>query len=143
MAPVSALAKYKLVFLGDQSVGKTSIITGFMFDKFDNTYQATSYPKQCISRIELFDCSYGILQDSKGSGVLFQVTLGIPPWLLLSMMLQVCHQFHSVLLLFNLSISFVCLFRYVLCMFIWAVCFQFVKCNLAYSFSYFICYSFA
>ncbi|KAK4802392.1 hypothetical protein SAY86_000595 [Trapa natans] len=41
MAPVSALAKYKLVFLGDQSVGKTSVITRFMYDKFDNTYQAT------------------------------------------------------------------------------------------------------
>ncbi|XP_044503502.1 ras-related protein RABH1b-like isoform X1 [Mangifera indica] len=41
MSPVSALAKYKLVFLGDQSVGKTSIITRFMYDKFDNTYQAT------------------------------------------------------------------------------------------------------
>lgn len=37
---VSPLAKYKLVFLGDQSVGKTSIITRFMYDKFDNTYQA-------------------------------------------------------------------------------------------------------
>jgi len=35
------LAKYKLVFLGDQSVGKTSIITRFMYDTFDNTYQAT------------------------------------------------------------------------------------------------------
>ncbi|CAM6037610.1 unnamed protein product [Sphagnum compactum] len=40
-ATVSPLAKYKLVFLGDQSVGKTSIITRFMYDKFDNTYQAT------------------------------------------------------------------------------------------------------
>lgn len=39
MAVVSALAKYKLVFLGDQSVGKTSIITRFMYDKFDTTYQ--------------------------------------------------------------------------------------------------------
>ena len=29
------------VFLGDQSVGKTSIITRFMYDKFDTTYQAT------------------------------------------------------------------------------------------------------
>lgn len=38
---VSPLAKYKLVFLGDQSVGKTSIITRFMYDKFDNGYQAT------------------------------------------------------------------------------------------------------
>ena len=38
-ASVSPLAKYKLVFLGDQSVGKTSIITRFMYDKFDNTYQ--------------------------------------------------------------------------------------------------------
>lgn len=43
MAPVSALAKYKLVFLGDQSVGKTSIITRFMYDKFDNTYQVRLY----------------------------------------------------------------------------------------------------
>lgn len=30
------------VFLGDQSVGKTSIITRFMYDKFDNTYQVSS-----------------------------------------------------------------------------------------------------
>jgi len=36
---VTPLAKYKLVFLGDQSVGKTSIITRFMYDKFDTTYQ--------------------------------------------------------------------------------------------------------
>merc|ERR1712216_581440 len=35
------LAKYKLVFLGDQSVGKTSIISRFIYDKFDNSYQAT------------------------------------------------------------------------------------------------------
>ncbi|XP_039029434.1 ras-related protein RABH1e-like [Hibiscus syriacus] len=41
MATVSPLAKYKLVFLGDQSAGKTGIITRFMYDKFDTTYQAT------------------------------------------------------------------------------------------------------
>lgn len=40
-AIIAPVAKYKLVFLGDQSVGKTSIITRFMYDKFDNTYQAT------------------------------------------------------------------------------------------------------
>ena len=66
---VSPLAKYKLVsrtprcqcsrekapdlglpgqvFLGDQSVGKTSIITRFMYDKFDNTYQAS----QCTATV--------------------------------------------------------------------------------------------
>ncbi|BAM82032.1 small GTP-binding protein of Rab family, Rab6 [Cyanidioschyzon merolae strain 10D] len=40
-ATAAALSKYKLVFLGDQAVGKTSIITRFMYDKFDNNYQAT------------------------------------------------------------------------------------------------------
>ena len=42
MATVTPLAKYKLVFLGDQSVGKTSIITRFMYDKFDTTYQVST-----------------------------------------------------------------------------------------------------
>jgi len=56
MAPVvSALAKYKLVFLGDQSVGKTSIITRFMYDKFDNTYQVT----EIANRTHLFVRSSG------------------------------------------------------------------------------------
>jgi len=40
-APTAPLAKYKLVFLGDQSVGKTSIITRFMYDTFDTSYQPT------------------------------------------------------------------------------------------------------
>ncbi|GFU09222.1 ras-related protein Rab6 [Trichonephila clavipes] len=35
------LRKYKLVFLGEQSVGKTSLITRFMYDSFDNTYQVS------------------------------------------------------------------------------------------------------
>ena len=35
------LNKYKLVFLGEQAVGKTSLITRFMYDTFDNNYQAT------------------------------------------------------------------------------------------------------
>jgi Ras-related protein Rab-6A len=38
---LAPLAKYKLVFLGDQSVGKTSIITRFMYNNFDRHYQAT------------------------------------------------------------------------------------------------------
>merc|ERR1719261_2198768 len=35
------LAKYKLVFLGDQSVGKTCLINRFVYDSFDKNYQAT------------------------------------------------------------------------------------------------------
>lgn len=38
---IAPLTKYKLVFLGDQGVGKTSIITRFMYDTFDNTYELT------------------------------------------------------------------------------------------------------
>ncbi len=37
--------KYKIVFLGDQSVGKTSIILRFTQDSFDVKYQVSSVPK--------------------------------------------------------------------------------------------------
>ncbi|KAL7666214.1 GTP-binding protein YPT6 [[Candida] zeylanoides] len=37
----NVLRKYKIVFLGDQSVGKTSLITRFMYDTFDDQYAAT------------------------------------------------------------------------------------------------------
>jgi len=35
------LRKFKLVFLGEQSVGKTSLITRFLYDNFDAQYAAT------------------------------------------------------------------------------------------------------
>uniref|UniRef100_A0A8C5K183 Uncharacterized protein n=1 Tax=Jaculus jaculus TaxID=51337 RepID=A0A8C5K183_JACJA len=35
------LKKLKLVFLGEHSIGKTSLITRFVYDSFDNTYRAT------------------------------------------------------------------------------------------------------
>merc|ERR1711935_358921 len=41
MAQIAPLAKYKLVFLGDQGVGKTCIINRFAYDSFDKSYQAT------------------------------------------------------------------------------------------------------
>jgi len=57
-------AKHKLVFLGDESVGKTSIITRFMYDHFDDTYQATigidflsktMYLEDRVVRLQLWD----------------------------------------------------------------------------------------
>ena len=33
--------KYKIVFLGDQSVGKTSIVHRFIYDQFEDNYAAT------------------------------------------------------------------------------------------------------
>lgn len=70
--------RYKLVFLGDPGVGKTSIITRFMYDTFDSSYQvfiltsetnlignrlvSISSQKQCIWRTVLFVCSSGIQQ---------------------------------------------------------------------------------
>jgi GTPase SAR1 family protein len=61
---VTPLTKYKLVFLGDQSVGKTSIINRFMFDTFDGKdhvlyktlifsprSELISYPKRSITMI--------------------------------------------------------------------------------------------
>ena len=40
-AALKPLRKYKLVFIGDQSVGKTSIISSFMYDTFDAHYAST------------------------------------------------------------------------------------------------------
>lgn len=62
--PLPTLKKYKLVFLGEQSVGKTSMITRFMYDSFDTNYQATIgidflsktiYLQDKIVRLQLWD----------------------------------------------------------------------------------------
>ncbi|XP_056005801.1 ras-related protein Rab6 isoform X9 [Ostrea edulis] len=37
----SRINKFKLSLFGEMGVGKTSLITRFMYDSFDNTYQAT------------------------------------------------------------------------------------------------------
>lgn len=40
-ADTKALRKYKLVFIGDQAVGKTSIISSFMYGSFETHYAST------------------------------------------------------------------------------------------------------
>lgn len=66
-APLNSViprSKYKLVFLGDESVGKTSIITRFMYDTFDSSYKVTigidfvsktMYLEDRIVRLQLWD----------------------------------------------------------------------------------------
>lgn len=64
VARVSGLNKYKLVFLGEQAVGKTSVITRFMYDTFDAAYKVTigidfvsktMYLEDRIVRLQLWD----------------------------------------------------------------------------------------
>ena len=46
---IKPLRKYKVVFLGKQSVGKTSLITRFMYDSFDNTYQVLTEQNEGVN----------------------------------------------------------------------------------------------
>lgn len=72
--------KFKIVFIGDQAVGKSSIINRFIKDEFDTTHnvslgspsrqsESTSYQKTLISKIIAFDSSSGIQQGRKDSKV--------------------------------------------------------------------------
>ena len=45
--------KYKIVFLGDQSVGKTSIILRFTSDSFDVKYQVSLFPSLKVPQRKL------------------------------------------------------------------------------------------
>ena len=87
-----ATHKYKLVFLGEQAVGKTSIITRFMYDTFDNNYQATigidflsktMYLDDRTVRLQLWDTAGqerfrslipSYIRDSSVAVVVFDVT---------------------------------------------------------------------
>eukprot|EP00045_Choanoeca_perplexa_P002840 m.26961 g.26961 ORF g.26961 m.26961 type:complete len:207 (-) comp11733_c0_seq1:186-806(-) len=86
------LRKFKLVFLGEQSVGKTSLITRFMYDSFDNTYQATigidflsktMYLEDRTVRLQLWDTAGqerfrslipSYIRDSSVAVVVFDIT---------------------------------------------------------------------
>ena len=87
-----SFAVHLQVFLGDQSVGKTSIITRFMYDKFDTTYQATigidfisktMYLEDRTVRLQLWDTAGqerfrslipSYIRDSSVAIVVFDVT---------------------------------------------------------------------
>lgn len=86
------LRKFKLVFLGEQSVGKTSIITRFMYDNFDTQYQATigidflsktMYLEDRTIRLQLWDTAGqerfrslipSYIRDSKVAVVVYDIT---------------------------------------------------------------------
>ena len=48
--------KYKIVFLGDQSVGKTSIILRFTSDSFDVKYQVSEDRLHFLSFANIIVC---------------------------------------------------------------------------------------
>lgn len=76
---IPPLLKYKIVFLGDQAVGKSSIINRFIYDIFDGNEHVSpltlrgpqsasiSYPKTSSFRIRPFVFSCGTLPARKGS----------------------------------------------------------------------------
>lgn len=88
----SPLKRTKIVLLGDQSVGKTSLITRFMYDTFDNTYQATigidflsktMYLEDRTVRLQLWDTAGqerfrslipSYIRDSSAAIVVYDIT---------------------------------------------------------------------
>lgn len=111
------LQRYKLVFLGDQAVGKTAILTRFMYDSFGSAYQATigidflsktMYLEDRTIRLQLWRVAWalpfdfarralispmphfsGTLPGKSDFGASFRPTSGIHPWLSLFTMYQV------------------------------------------------------
>lgn len=92
VARAGGLNKYKLVFLGEQAVGKTSVITRFMYDTFEYNYQATigidflsktMYLEDRTVRLQLWDTAGqerfrslipSYIRDSSGAIVVYDIT---------------------------------------------------------------------
>ncbi|KAG9158430.1 hypothetical protein Leryth_013161 [Lithospermum erythrorhizon] len=75
MGPVSALAKYKLVFLGDQSVGKTSIITRFMDTAGQERFRSLipSYIRDSSVAVIVFDVARMLMSAQKSCMQVFSL----------------------------------------------------------------------
>jgi len=84
---IPPLLKYKIVFLGDQAVGKSSIINRFIYDIFDGNehvifrfysrdqlLELILYHKIFSCRIRQFGFNCGIQQVNKDLEPLFQIT---------------------------------------------------------------------
>eukprot|EP00915_Cephaloidophora_sp_WS-2016_P008693 GHVH01012119.1.p1 GENE.GHVH01012119.1~~GHVH01012119.1.p1 ORF type:complete len:198 (-),score=23.24 GHVH01012119.1:64-657(-) len=92
MSSAGSINKYKLVFLGEQAVGKTSIITRFMYETFDSCYQATIgidflsktlYMEDRTVRLQLWDTAGqerfrslipSYIRDSSAAVIVYDVT---------------------------------------------------------------------
>ena len=89
ISTVTGKIKIKIVFLGNQSVGKSSIIDKYVNDKFDETAHvcvsilsppsgSTFSPRIFSTRPKIIDCSFGILLARKDSSLLSQAISGMP-----------------------------------------------------------------
>uniref|UniRef100_A0A8C8LLM1 RAB6A, member RAS oncogene family n=1 Tax=Oncorhynchus tshawytscha TaxID=74940 RepID=A0A8C8LLM1_ONCTS len=68
------LRKFKLVFLGEQSVGKTSLITRFMYDSFDNTYQIRLQLWDTAGQERFRSLIPSYIRDSAAAVVVYDIT---------------------------------------------------------------------
>lgn len=82
---VGGKIKYKIVLLGDQHVGKTSIIERFINDRFESNYSVPIHPTRppsestswwgiSTTRTKTTDSNCGTLPARKGSRAWFQAT---------------------------------------------------------------------
>ncbi|XP_023302439.2 ras-related protein Rab6-like [Lucilia cuprina] len=89
---VKLMRRIKVIFVGEHSVGKTSIITRFMYDSFDTTYKATVgidylskilYLEDRTLRLQLWDTAGqerfrsiipSYIRDSKVAVIVYDVT---------------------------------------------------------------------
>ena len=87
VSTVTGKIKIKIVFLGNQSVGKSSIIDKYVNDKFDDTAHVSwlldslrsgsiFWLKIYYTRLKIIDCSSGTLLVRRGSNLWFLAIWG-------------------------------------------------------------------